>query len=107
MRITIEIDGVEVASQTAPSTGAAREIQAPEAQGPTGAGLEEVYARAAAMGAIDAGPAPAAEDMARGGVGGEAATAAPQMYVGGGMATAADQSAGAAPQLDLQQPDNP
>lgn len=96
MKITIEIDGVEVASQTVSSTGADRTQQAPASGSPGAApsGLEQLYARAAAMGALDAGPAPSAEP-------GSASPAAPQAFVGAGSAASlADQSAGAAPGFD-------
>jgi len=93
VKITIEIDGVEVASQTVSSTGVDRTQQAPAPGSPGAAqsGLDELYAKAAAMGAIDAGPAP-------GGTAGAAGPAGPQVFVGAGStAGAADYSGGAAP----------
>jgi hypothetical protein len=93
VKITIVIDGVEVSSQVVSPgrTDAAQQPPGPGAQ-TAAAGLEAVYERAAAMGALDAGPAPGVE-------GGAMPAAAPQPFVGEGSTPAAvsDQSAGAAP----------
>jgi hypothetical protein len=107
MKITIEIDDVELASKTV-SPGAPETTQQPaesRSSGPGSSDLDQLYARAAAMGALDAGPAPDAErgGSARGGdVGGAGAQGGPQAYIGAGGtgASSNDQSGGAAPSFD-------
>ena len=105
MKISIQIDGIEQALQGAPSgstqsaqpapgTMAATSSTAASGTSESDAGLQEMLARALAMGAIDAGPAPpeAAQD---------APSAAPTAFVGGGVqGLQPDQSGGAAPGTD-------
>jgi hypothetical protein len=98
MKIKIEIDGTEHALQSGPSTAPSADSApaATTASAPLGqdSGLAEMLARAAALGAIDAGPAPA-------GPGESTSATEPKIYVGAGtQAVANDQSAGAAPGLD-------
>jgi len=105
MKITIQIDDVELTSKTVTPGAADTSQQLSESRSP-GSGspeLDQLYARAAAMGALDAGPAPDAE---RSGAtrSGDAATAqpGPQAYIGAGAIGASpnDRSGGAAPSFD-------